>query len=198
MSNTVEKGCQYCANWDRSNQRSSFRLACRCKKGRGYKEPDEGKDCRDASPLPKYEFKEHNSPCFITTAVVNMCGFNDDCRVITNLRVLREELQDTEQGQELLKMYDVIGPVIASKLSEEEEQLLTGYKIISEDLIPTAFEVEKQDFNSAANRYLDMIKRLANRYDILIDSSKYAYDQDIMPNQMGHGTARVHKKNNNA
>ena len=193
MAKEVKQECQYCNNWDKRNRKTSSILKCWCKEGRGYKEADEGKNCPDASPAPGYEFKTYDGPCFITTAVVGMCGFADDCRVMTNLRKLRGRLQTTRAGKQLLKMYDVIGPQIADKLVEEDEQLLTGYKIISEDLIPTACEVENQKYTIAANRYCEMIDHLKNRYGIKEYSTQYEYDSDVTPAQMGHGTARVHK-----
>lgn len=145
MAREVEQQCQYCNNWDKRNQKTSSRLMCYCDKGRGYKEPDDGKDCSDASALPGYEFKTYSGPCFITTAVVNMCGFGDNARILYTMRQLRTKMQETEEGQEKLKKYDVEGPIIAQKLAEESEPLLFGYKIISEFLIPTAGEVQKAE-----------------------------------------------------
>ena len=197
MAKEVQQQCQYWNNCDKTNKKTSSCLECWCKEGRGYKGPSEGKDCKDASAAPGYEFKTYDGPCFITTAVVGMCGFADDCRVMTNLRKLRGRLQTTRAGKQLLKMYDVIGPQIADKLVEEDEQLLTGYKIISEDLIPTACEVESQKYTIAAYRYLNMVKRLAYRYGITLNQDQYAYDSDVTPEQMGHGTARVHKQSVN-
>lgn len=145
MAREVEQQCQYCNNWDKRNQKTSSRLMCYCDKGRGYKEPDDGKNCPDASALPGYEFKTYSGPCFITTAVVNMCGFGDNARILYTMRQLRTKMQETEEGQERLKKYDVEGPIIAQKLAEESEPLLFGYKIISEYLIPTAGEVQKAE-----------------------------------------------------
>lgn len=216
MAREVEQQCQYCNNWDKDNKKTSSYLECRCKEGRGYKAPDEGKNCPDASALPGYEFKTYSGPCFITTAVVNMCGFGDNARILGSMRKLREKMQLTPEGQAKLKKYDVEGPLIASKLTEESEPLLFGYKIISEYLIPTAGEVQKAEdaslirtaneaeYNNAIkkqnihlmaaeNRYCEMIDHLKNRYGIKEDSTQYEYDSDVTPAQMGHGTARVHK-----
>ena len=145
-----------------------------------------------------------------------MCGFGDNARILYTMRQLRTKMQETEEGQEKLKKYDVEGPIIAQKLAEESEPLLFGYKIISEYLIPTAGEVQKAEdaslirtaneaeYNNAIkkqnmhlmaaeNRYCEMIDHLKNRYGIKEDSTQYEYDSSVLPIQMGHGTARVHK-----
>ena len=195
----MEQNCGNCVymdvhdHIDRSEWGYGKYTGYKCTEKRQYMHPE-----KDGHSCSYHRFIEDkgNDGCFITTIVVKMCGFSENSKALKTLRRFRNRiLQNTEDGRNALKMYDVIGPVIAQKLSEEKDSRLLGYKIYSEDLMPALEAIENNEYYEAMVLYKGMVERLSYQLDIKIDVNNYEYDSDVKNKEMGHGTARVHKVN---
>ena len=162
-----------------------------CRDLHKYVSLEEGYSCRYFRELPR---KSDYSGCFITTAVVNIYGYSDNCEILTILREFRNNvLQKSQFGIELLKEYDVVGPIISKKLYEDKNNTLVIYKLLSAYLYPIVEYIKKKDYNKAVDEYIHMINYLKVTYNVFINSNEYEYDFSVKKSEYGHGTARVHK-----
>ena len=128
---------------------------------------------------PDYGF----NPCYITTVVCNILGYNDDCGVLQSLRNLRDNvMQKDEKYAKTLYEYDTVGPKIASKLQEDKDiELATA--LYNFYLVPTALLVNEEKYDEAVHRYQEMTTGLKDAFGI---------DETVMPQNYdvkkgGHG-----------
>lgn len=192
---SCEKNCGNCVYLNTSYQRETRRgMEYKCTERGSYYRPDENRGgCR------YYQQKAPNdssSNCFITTIVVNMCGFDDtNSRLLNTLRKFRGNvLQQTSDGEEYLKTYDVIGPVIAKCLETEDNKEL-AYRLYSEGIMPVSLAIENNEYVKATELYKNLVYRLAERYNIPTNIDGYEYDKSVTNEQKGHGRARIRKIN---
>lgn len=99
-----------------------------------------------------------SSPCFITTAVCEYYGKEDDCEELTKLRHYRDTwLANTEGGKELIEEYYRCAPEIvrcikaSANYAEYCETLMNTY--IAECLKM----IDKGEFEACKNRYIEMV-----------------------------------------
>lgn len=99
---------------------------CYCSRWGKYYDPDSSgcsyNDCES-------DGQEHGGGCYLTTAMCNVLGKEDDCYELNTLRVFREKyMRNDEEGKKLLKEYDRISPPIASRLlsSERKEEIASN------------------------------------------------------------------------
>lgn len=153
----------------------------------------------------KYDYKVSNCPfykeygpyesssCFITTVTCNILGKNDNDPVMEKLRDFRNNvLQKNEEYYEILKLYDVIGPMIANNLmNDAEKELFTP--ILYPILERITKLIDKKDYESAIEKYRVMTLLLINRYDLKhlfneIADDDFGYnDNEFNPITAGHG-----------
>ena len=162
----------------------------KCTDKRKYVGLHEGKNCRYFREAPQNQ----SSGCFITTVVVNVLKHDDNCKILSTLRRFRDDVLTTdEDGLSLLRMYDVLGPQISECISNDEDKLLLSYKLFANFIAPAAEFVKKCDFEKAKCLYVRMVHFLQIRYNICLNYNNYVYDDNVTIEDMGHGTARVHK-----
>lgn len=108
------------------------------------------------------------SNCFLTTAICNIFGFEDNCIGLETLRYFRDNyLVNDQKYHSLLAEYEVIGPIISSKMQNDEHRLEIAeyyfenylYDIIT-DYVPNNKNTE------AINKYVDMTNDLKKMYNI--------------------------------
>lgn len=190
----MEHICNECIYYDKHNKKTSSKMMFYCNNIGTYKEPDDGKKCIHYSGYSnKGSYKSQN--CFITTIVVDMCGFSDEqSRLLNTLRWFRGNiLQNSEFGQEYLKLYDVIGPQIAENLALEDDKEL-AFKLYSEGIMPVAQNIEEENYVDATTMYKTLVYRLAEKYNISTNINDYEYDINVKSDEKGHGKARVYKR----
>ena len=200
----MEQKCGNCAHLNTHDKKeagswfSGYHDEYYCQDLKKYVGMDEGKNCNYWRECPHNQ-NNNGGGCFITTIVVSMCGFDDKkSRALNILRNFRNRvLQNTVEGTSALKIYDVVGPQIAARLSEQAGNKQLGYKIYSEDLLPVIGALEKNQYYEAMTLYKAMVERLAYQYGISMDVDGFEYDSSVTPEQMGHGTARLHKQSVN-
>lgn len=165
-----------------------------CKEERKYMHPEkDGKYCRYHQEKPN---TYNSNSCFITTVVVNILGQDDNCQVLKTLRSFRKNvLIKTNDGIELLKMYDVIGPSIAKNISLDDNKRLLCFDLYANYIAPAAELVIKEKYDDAKSLYKAMVNYLQIKYNISFNSKNYVFDSSVKIDQIGHGTAMVHKVN---
>lgn len=109
--------------------------------------------------------------CFITTAAVRALKLKDDCDELNELRAFRDEhINDTAEGRELVLEYYRIAPLIVEKLNtlpDADEEYLFLWKQYIE---PSYREIRSGNWDKAKSIYVDMVKMLAERFDIRVSS----------------------------
>ena len=152
--------------------------------------------CRDYNydECPIYKHQE-SSGCFITTVTCELLGYPDSHPVLNTLRGFRNNiLQEDEKYEEILKFYDIIGPMIANYLRKEQSKELAT--IIYEHYIePISKLIEVGDYDSAIMKYQTLTLWLVaycslyREYISLkdIDYSKFIRNK----NNRGHGRKKM-------
>lgn len=135
----------------------------------------------------------HHSGCFITTAVVKMLGYADDSKEMQNLRKIRSYMNLNPEYQKLLVTYDVIGPIIAENLIQNErfdlaEELFIYY------IAPCSNLVEDGNYERAMHLYEEMIIRLSEQLGIdTYIPEAIIKDYKNKSKALGHGKVLVKK-----
>lgn len=118
-------------------------------------------------------FEKRNNNCYITTAMCYILGEEDDCDTLETLRSFRDNyMMNHEEYLPLLEDYDVVGPIIAEKLYDDEKGTILA-NIINNNFIREAIEaIEDKAYDAAIDTYKNMTLFLMNCYDI---------DEELLP-----------------
>lgn len=150
------------------------------------------KYCRDYNyrECPNYKHQE-SSGCFITTIICNMLNKKDDDVILKTLRSFRDDvLQKDEKYYNILKEYDLIGPVIADCIIRENNIDLVR-DTYQKSIIPIYYLIYHKKYEDAIGRYQLMTQLLIDYYSLndeydKIKNNGYQYD-DFVPEKAGHG-----------
>ena len=183
----MAKTCADCIYLDWNNKQTSSVDRRRCTECGIYIEPT-SVTCR--------HFKERvnptNSGCFITTAVVDILGYKDDCYILQTLRNFRNDfLQKNPEFKNILLTYDKIGPQISVNLFHSDEKERISLIITECYLIPICKLIKDGEYNSAINSYISMVKFLQNQVCVNDYIEGYRYNSSVRNEEMGHGRALV-------
>lgn len=116
-------------------------------------------------------FKKRQNNCYITTAMCHILGMDDHCETLETLRSFRDNyMKKHEECLPLLEDYDVVGPMIAESLYNDEENGTTIANIIKDNFIKDSIEaINEKAYNAAIHSYQNMTYFLMDCYDISID-----------------------------
>ncbi len=179
--------CGECARLDWNNKKISAYDMRRCP----YLSKYVGLNDRACKHFIKKE-KGQESGCFITTVVVDILGYQDDCWILNTLRDFRNNvMQKNYRYGELLMIYDAIGPKIAEALKEMQNRKEISVLVSQYYLIPICKSINNEDYTSAVNSYVGMVRFLQNQLFILDSVENYQYDENVAEEEKGHGKARV-------
>ncbi len=133
------------------------------------------------------EDSKSSSLCYLTTIVCNILGFADDVTYLQTLRYFRDEvLQKDEQYKEILATYDIVGPIIAKNLSEEEHRKQIALNLFNLGISKVCKLIEEKKEKEAVELYMEMTKLLISGYEINnIVSEEYLNNMDV--SKSGHG-----------
>lgn len=120
-----------------------------------------------ASKCPFYSQNYSTGGCFITTVTCNILNKADDNEVMNGLRKFRDEvLQKDEKYEEILKNYDVVGPIIATKLYNDENREKIAETIYEHVLTPISKMVKEEKNDEAVEAYYQMTLLFINYYGL--------------------------------
>lgn len=155
-----------------------------------------------ASNCPFYKkYGREQSSCFITTVTCSILGKEDNDLVMQKLRNFRNNvLQKNEEYYEILKLYDVIGPIIANKLiNDSEKELFTP--VLYSALSNITKLIDKEYYELAIEKYRVMTLLLINRYNLkhlfnyIVDNNFGYSDNEFDPAIAGHGKVLKNEEN---
>ena len=124
--------------------------------------------CRDYNyrECPIYKQSTSSSCCFITTVTCNILGLPDNHEVLNTLRNFRDNtLQKDKKYEEILKIYDAVGPIIANNLNNDENKVQIASDIYKETLLPIVNNIKNNETNRAIQHYLYMTLYLVSHYN---------------------------------
>lgn len=141
--------------------------------------------------------------CYLTTAMSNILGYEDNNYYLETLRKFRDEtLKKDYVYIPLLLMYDVIGPQIAYELNKDPNKKSIA-KMLFDDpkagyIQKAVIAIEENKIQDAIEIYVAMTQSLAKRYNINTNVL-HIHPESINPdtidiNTLGHGKSRIKRK----
>lgn len=103
--------------------------------------------------------------CYITTAVCDSLGKEDDCYELSLLRDYRDEyLMQTEEGKSIVKEYYNIAPTIVNRIGRDAkaEDIYEG--IWKTYLKPCVHMIEENEMEACKETYAKMVWELEQKY----------------------------------
>ena len=99
-----------------------------------------------------------NQPCFITTAVCEYFGKEDDCEELTTLRHYRDTwLRDQEDGEKLIREYYECAPKIVDAMKQSERYGEYCETFLSEYIKPCIAFIHEERFEECKELYIEMV-----------------------------------------
>lgn len=118
----------------------------------------------DADDCSHFKKAGSGGGCYMTTACCEFYGLPDDCRELTAMRKLRDEyIQYQEGGQDVISEYYATAPKVISNLMKQDDKVKWIEYIYLVVQKCTSF-VEKKEFQSAMDVYVEMVNRLKNHF----------------------------------
>ena len=140
---------------------------------------------------PVYKHNE-SSGCFITTVTCEILGRQDDSVVMNDLRKFRDEvLHSDEKYNDILKEYDVIGPILADCIKIDPQREIMADGLYNNALVPIHELVNNKEYDKAVEKYYLMTLMLIKYYGLKhiynsVKDDDYGY-KSFDPSVSGHG-----------
>ena len=100
-------------------------------------------------------------------------------------------MQKDYKYADLLLSYDTIGPQIAEALNNMPNNKQVSILVCQYYLIPICKLINDGEYKNAVDLYVGMVRFLQNQLYVEDDVNNYAYDDSVLPEEKGHGRARV-------
>ena len=142
-----------------------------CNKMRRYVSP------KESSCNTYFKKRDRNRPlrlnkssnCYITTAVVTILGYEDNCEKLETLRNFRDNyMKKHEEYLPLLEDYNIVGPLISERLEQDEKRLKIALTV--NNFIDAAIDaINDKEYIAAIHNYENMTYYLMDLYEIDFD-----------------------------
>ena len=139
-----------------------------------------------------YKRTTSSSGCFLTTIVHQILGKKDNDEILENFRLFRDNiLQKNEKYHNILKEYDVIGPMIVECIELDENKEKMANTIYKHILLPLDNKIKNKEYDYAVNMYQCMTMFLVEYYGLTLEYEKirakdYGYT-NFESKTAGHG-----------
>lgn len=111
--------------------------------------------------------KTKPNDCYITTAIVNILGYEDNCDTLEKLRDFRDNyMKHQEYCLPLLEDYDVVGPLISEELLKDENKVKQAKRLLNGFIKEALDAIKDREYDSAVDLYVNMTEFLMDWYDI--------------------------------
>lgn len=132
----------------------------------------------------EYNEKLKNNGCYITTAICNILGFNDDNIYLNTLRNFRDNYMINDENlKPLLIQYDIVGPMISHNLNEDPFKRTKSLMMLELYIKPIVNNINNQNYSNAIIMYEQMTNELLNSYNII----QKEINNDIDTTNIGKG-----------
>ena len=122
--------------------------------------------------------------CYLTTAMCEVLGKEDNCKELETLRSFRENyLKETGTYDTLLTDYAIVGPIISEKILDDENCENVA-KTMKKCYIDNAiYFIENEDYRNAVGIYIDMTLSLMDYYELdtnILRTETYGKDPETI------------------
>lgn len=183
--------CGKCLNieWDNKEKWTSVDRYW-CKEKRRYVEPT------DSTCYAFLEDKSQSndggyqpSGCYITTIIVDILGYEDNCEVLNILRNFRDTtLKANIEYLPLLFEYDQVGPIICEYIKKEKNNYRFCLGLLKHFLIPCVQAIKEEKIEDAIAIYQNMVMYLNDEFNLPIIEIKTPESYDL--ETLGKGRTR--------
>ena len=119
---------------------------------------------------PIYRESGYSSGCYITTAVCDILGYNDNCEELETLRSFRENWMKSEENKErclpILEDYKIVGREISNKLFFDPDKEKKAGIILDLYIKPAITNINEEKYEEALEIYETMTFNLIDHYKI--------------------------------
>lgn len=120
---------------------------------------------------------DYVSSCFLTTAICNIFGFEDNCLCLETMRNFRDTiLVNNPKYYPLLAEYEVVGPTISTMMYTDEHGLEVAEYYFENYIYDIFMNLStRKDYNEAVDKYVEMVNDMKRMYAI----TKKVSEEDI-------------------
>ncbi len=134
------------------------------------------------------------SGCYLTTIMCEILGYPDNNYYLNTLRKFRDNTMKTNPNYfPLLYLYDFVGPLIADKLSKDQDKVIIAKTFFQKYIKESVDAIKENKEKSAINIYKSMTYALAEKYNInldLLSPIQVPKHLTTNPSVLGHGKIR--------
>lgn len=136
-------------------------------RSKGLDLPKRCKECREQGKRPTYN-NSHSSGgggCFLTTAVCEYFGKEDDCYELTTLRSFRDNwLSKQENGDLQISLYYNCAPRLVEKMKASPDYAETCEELMGTYIRPCIELIENHQDEACRQLYIKGLKYMLNKY----------------------------------
>ena len=163
--NTFDGCCGSCENMN-TNDYVRTKDHCYCTVRRQYYDLTEPK-CRYYKYDRYKDYYDLNHRWYVVTAIFNKLGLNDNYECTNLLHNFRNNILAKNQDYEsMLAEYDVVGPVIAERLSTDTDSIELCKKLLQVYLTRVLDFIKEEKYDEALNLYIEMVNLLKVIYNV--------------------------------
>jgi len=122
--------------------------------------------CSDYARREEYDCDKNNdkSGCFVTTAICNILGKNDNCYELETLREFRDSKLLTDKNlQDLVFEYYTISPKLVDILKNKDNKKEFAQYLLDKHINLIIQQIENNEKNKAIKSYKNMIKMIEEK-----------------------------------
>jgi len=107
-----------------------------------------------------------STTCFLTTAMCDIFGFEDNCFGLETMRRFRDTvLVNDSKYYPLLAEYEVVGPIISGNLYRDKQRDMVADYYFENYLYDIIVNLStRKDYNEAVDRYVEMVNDMKRMY----------------------------------
>ena len=103
--------------------------------------------------------------CYITTAVCDSLGKEDDCYELTTLRSFRDDyMMHSKVGSTLVREYYEMAPMLVMRMNSFRESKSIYHQIYEQFIQPCITYIEEKRYQDCQNKYREMVQELTSQY----------------------------------
>lgn len=116
-----------------------------------------------------YSFwKRENSIWYIVTAICEILNLSDMYECVNHLHNFRYNVLDKDPiYSDMLKEYDIVGPVLADNLRKDPNAKQICKNLIKVYLLPVLDLINNNEYDNAVDKYLEMVNLLKSMYNYI-------------------------------
>ena len=111
---------------------------------------------------------DYVSSCFLTTAICNIFGFEDDCFGLEIMRDFRDTiLVNDVRYHALLAEYEVVGPIISDRMYMDNHSMEVASYYFENYIYDIIMNLSsKRDYDEAVSKYIEMVNDMKRMYGV--------------------------------